>query len=305
MGMFDSILNMAKEQTSFMMPQSQDPVHKGMFGLKGTPRDILGILGDALLVGSGNKAMYMPGRQNEKIGDAMLGFGQDPMKAIAGVSAIDPVTGQKYYNDMVDNEAAKAAADRNDAQFNQRMAFDKDKEAADNRAKHLPSLAGFISSSNPQTYSKVRERAITAAKNLGITLPYDLPPTWDADTVAMYKDFAVNPQAQANLAATNNYRTAMIGQGDRRLDITESKENTPKPVGSYTREDGKKVVMYSDGTERESEGKVMPTGRTRRRGGASATAPQTYAETKTYQGKTYGLLPGKDRKQQSSWVVIN
>lgn len=50
---------------------------KGLFGIKGTARDILGILGDAFLVQSGNKPMYAPIRERERIADGMRGFTED------------------------------------------------------------------------------------------------------------------------------------------------------------------------------------------------------------------------------------
>lgn len=47
-----------------------DP-HKGMFGVKGTLRDILGTLGDAFLVNAGRDPVYSPRRQAEKYSDAI------------------------------------------------------------------------------------------------------------------------------------------------------------------------------------------------------------------------------------------
>lgn len=52
--------------------------HKGMFGIKGTWRDILGGIGDTLLIGSGGQAMYQPRRDREKMGDITANFSQDP-----------------------------------------------------------------------------------------------------------------------------------------------------------------------------------------------------------------------------------
>ncbi len=48
----------------------------GMFGVKGTLRDIIGTLGDAFLIQSGNAPMYAPRRREERIGDAMRGAAQ-------------------------------------------------------------------------------------------------------------------------------------------------------------------------------------------------------------------------------------
>lgn len=58
------------------------PQRKGLFGTKGTLRDILGVVGDAFLVQSGNKAVYAPRREQERMGDAMAGFTADPVGAM-------------------------------------------------------------------------------------------------------------------------------------------------------------------------------------------------------------------------------
>ena len=47
---------------------------RGMFGVKGTLRDILGVLGDAFLIQSGNAPIYGPTRREERISDAMAAF---------------------------------------------------------------------------------------------------------------------------------------------------------------------------------------------------------------------------------------
>jgi hypothetical protein len=65
---------------------------KGMFGTKGTLRDILGVVGDAFLVQSGNQAIYRPQREQEKLADAMVGFTEDDqaLAAIERVADLNP-----------------------------------------------------------------------------------------------------------------------------------------------------------------------------------------------------------------------
>ena len=64
------------EEAQYSMEQA--PERKGMFGMKGTLRDILGTVGDAFLIGTGRNAIYTPGREREKMGDAMAGFTGSP-----------------------------------------------------------------------------------------------------------------------------------------------------------------------------------------------------------------------------------
>lgn len=59
------------------------PEHKGMFGVKGTLRDILGIIGDAY---SGENR-YANIRRQERMGDAARGFQDDPRGSIDRLNA--------------------------------------------------------------------------------------------------------------------------------------------------------------------------------------------------------------------------
>lgn len=59
------------------------PQRKGMFGMKGTLRDVVGILGDAFLVQGGGQALYMPQRKMERASDAVVGM-------TAGMDRSDP-----------------------------------------------------------------------------------------------------------------------------------------------------------------------------------------------------------------------
>lgn len=60
---------------------------KGMFGVKGTLRDVLGALGDAFLVQGGADPMYSKRRERERQGDAMFGAAEDPMQAAERLAA--------------------------------------------------------------------------------------------------------------------------------------------------------------------------------------------------------------------------
>ena len=97
--------------------------HKGIFGVKGTLRDILGILGDSL---TGNMA-YSKARRSEKYGDILAGKYQDnaeenfmnnPLLAIQrlgeeGFGAEAAELAQQHYK----NEQAKQAALLNEARL--------------------------------------------------------------------------------------------------------------------------------------------------------------------------------------------
>lgn len=83
---------------------------KGMFGTKGTLRDILGLVGDAFLVQSGRSPMYAPAREQERISDAWAGASKDPVAAAVRVGHYDAGLGQELL------QAAQADSLRQDQQ---------------------------------------------------------------------------------------------------------------------------------------------------------------------------------------------
>lgn len=78
---------------------------RGMFGVRGTARDIIGAIGDAFLAQGGRQAVYQPRRQMEREADAQQEFTRDPMAAIERLSRENPAGARDMYNDHVLNEA--------------------------------------------------------------------------------------------------------------------------------------------------------------------------------------------------------
>lgn len=72
--------------------------HRGLFGAKGTLRDVIGILGDGFLVQSGNKALYGPTREREKFSDAMAGSSRNPQAAYERGMGVNPDAAMDFYN---------------------------------------------------------------------------------------------------------------------------------------------------------------------------------------------------------------
>ncbi len=82
---------------------------KGMFGVSGTLRDILGTVGDAFLVQGGKDAVYQPRRQKERASSAQYGFTDDPLAAVERLGEIDDVAARELYKTVQAAEAQKAA----------------------------------------------------------------------------------------------------------------------------------------------------------------------------------------------------
>jgi len=82
--------------------------HKGMFGLKGTLRDVLGLLGDSLLVGSGKGSVYDKARQRELEGDAVAGFTRDPGAAAERATGVNTQLAKELQTLAVNEQLKRA-----------------------------------------------------------------------------------------------------------------------------------------------------------------------------------------------------
>lgn len=146
--------------------------HKGMFGTKGTLRDILGLVGDAFLLQSGNKPIYAPGRQQEKEGDALAGFTQNPQAAVERLSGVNPAGAIGLQNQTQDNQtkadSVKAMGQyKNDALHLQKI------QKLSNLASNL-----YSSADTPEKIAAVTQRLGMLSQSLGVS-PEDLGITPD------------------------------------------------------------------------------------------------------------------------------
>jgi hypothetical protein len=142
------------------------PAREGMFHTKGTLRDVLGTLGDAFLIQSGNNPIYTPRRQQEKISDAYSGF--------TGASGADPAEVQRNQQAALERLAAtpggaelaqKAYAQMQDNQTRQTVAQGVAAQKGDalylNKINKLSTLA-----SNTLAGTKTPEETAAAVKRL-------------------------------------------------------------------------------------------------------------------------------------------
>lgn len=181
------------------LPMQQEP-HKGMFGVKGTFRDILGTLGDAFLMQQGIDPMYRGQRKQEDMGDAFQGFEDDPLGAIKKMGGVDAATGQKYYNSYLDSQ------DRGKA-LQQKTADDRFKQEGLFQTR----LGGIFGAANEKTYPAMLANAKKRAESQGMGhLLEGLPETYDKDGVAGWVRGTMEPKDQA----FNDYRQERLGDFD-------------------------------------------------------------------------------------------
>lgn len=186
--------------------QPEEPVHdigqvtrpeprKGIFGVKGTLRDILGYVGDAFLMNAGQKAVYAPGRKQERISDAIgTDFADNPEAAVqrlyeAGLAD----EAQEFQKNLITQQIAKQKAEA-EAKY----------KGAQTSNQGYENLGHLFSAATPETFPALLEIAKRRAGGYGIDVG-ELPSTYEAA-----KTFGLDP-----------YRRSRLEQFDEEQDLRE------------------------------------------------------------------------------------
>lgn len=198
---------------------SAPPQHQGMFGIKGTLRDVLGGLGDAFLLQAGGNPMYRAIRQRERLGDVMGGMADNPLNTIAQIGSIDPALGQKYYDEYSQSQdrQAKLALDQRNTEFKQEGQF-RDR------------VGGLLLRANEKTYGPILANMRERAKALGLEGALDgLPETYDQGAVSDWAMGTMAPKDQVDadyktrsLESIDQNRKGRLELDDRRM-VTDAR----------------------------------------------------------------------------------
>lgn len=200
--------------TPVSVPQSRempaeedyDPVEgmrrpQGMFGVKGTLRDVIGLLGDAFLTQAGRDPIYGPGREREREAEAMLGFAENPMEAVQRLARVNPDSAQKLYDVITDNQ--RQMIDTQSQVRNRQDDFDA----------RTDEIAGaLLSSANKTTYPAVVEQINRLYASRGTPMRVQLPPAYDEAAMADLGNAFITPKDRAKLEGDMAYREGMLEQ---------------------------------------------------------------------------------------------
>lgn len=274
------------------------PKRKGMFGTKGTLRDVLGVLGDAFLVQSGNDPMYAPARQREKMGDAMSGFTESPeaaMAAIERMAQVDPAAAQQMYQQFQQEMIRKQQAE-NAAANNQSLAGRRD---AQNYSEGVEKFGQLMRAANPETYPTVA-RILGRIKDVyGLGEEFHIPEAFDPDLAEAYATGGTPRIVQSQERIEQGDRR--LGQADQRIglerqrvDIARQRANRP-PAGRNPTDasmaQGILDKIRRGGTPTAGEAEVLdrlgygPNGKKRGSGGRSAPPPPPNPKYKGWSAK--------------------
>lgn len=186
--------------------------HKGLFGIHGDFRNILGILGDSLIAGNRGNPIFTPSVEAEKVSDAMSGFADNPLVAIQKLSQVNPGLAQKYYNDYLDSQVKLSAADAT-----------RKRDGLEATSKVRRIAGSMLGSATAETFGPLRDQALALAKNYGVSLD-DLPSEYSEDGIKNFvrgtmdpDKLADNDRADKQYETDRNYKKAQVALGTGRL----------------------------------------------------------------------------------------
>lgn len=184
---------------------------KGMFGIKGNLRNILGVLGDAFLVQSGNKPVYGPRRAQERASDALYGFTQDQPAAAERLAAAGyPDAAAELYKQYQTNDYKQNMLES--------LQANRESQIRTRDAASMMKIRDLMT--RMANAGQDRETLELMARALGVdpvdVLPDQLDTTFSTSgmTVAQQRD---EPR-----------KDARIQQGQRRVDIAQQNADRPR-----------------------------------------------------------------------------
>lgn len=221
------------------------PQRTGMFGIKGTLRDILGALGDFRYQQQGREGPYAQQKRGDEINNAMRGFADNPLAAIRKVMAVD----QKSGTELMDNYQAQQLAAQ--------------KVAEERRIKGdllLRQMSGAVV--DEKTYAKMYPIMQQTAKRYGLNIDEDLGPTYDPDRLAAYKYGGYPVGQQMTAEETRRYHAEQDRNYDERTAISRERAATQaagtqarisqgeRRVAAYEKDIADKIKKRRGGTPR-------------------------------------------------------
>lgn len=179
----------------------------GMFGVKGTLRDILGTIGDSFLVQSGNNPMYYQQMQSEKRAAAMEDFVNNPLEAVKRMSqaGFGEEARKMYYDHVKDRrEAMKARLDQEKTMGE--ITADSQKYA-DTVNNQIANMLGNVNWDDPQAVSAATEWARRYSSQKGVDLRIPIPEQGlNKDYAARLRESFIDPDEREKINQLGTHR---------------------------------------------------------------------------------------------------
>ena len=226
----DIVVNAAPPPQRTAPPQdfSQEVTPRsGMFGVKGTLRDVLGLLGDAFLVNAGRNAVYAPKRQQEKESDAIYGFTENPMEAAERLGTHNAQAGMGLYDKAIDNQVRQAQVES--------MGAARESQVEQRKADLIKNLRNYAAralqeADTPEKQAYALQLAEGYATKMGLTLEdLGIDPNMSPEQREIYAntDMTVNQQQMFD------HRDSSLKQDESQFVRAErgrmARDNPPSP----------------------------------------------------------------------------
>ena len=248
----DYVLNNApavigREQDIKQTEEASD--RRGMFGMRGTLRDVLGVLGDAFLVQSGNNPMYAPTRQRERVSDAMAGFTVDPVGASERVAYYDPARGQELFDSHLTNQNKVAQTES--------LRASRDSLAQDRRFKQYTNardqIGALLNTPGAVVNGTISPQAIALAERIAASADMTLEEFMisegmSEEDVRNYAQSVIDPYRQERL---DDYDIG-LAQGQQNADSRRISATRPR-AASRPRAESDREAAIRIGNKPESE----------------------------------------------------
>lgn len=195
---------------------------KGPFGIKGTFRDILGTIGDALLISGGADRIYAPKREQEKMAAAMAGFTQNQQAAIERMAAINPAAAQEMAEKLAQQRYQQGVLEN---QRVQQQSLDANRKATQGRYLRQQIANLFNSPAAQANPEQALQYAMSAAANANFSLEeLGISPDMSSEEMAAWANFNF-PVGQQVRAEQGERR---LDQGEERIEISRNRPG-PRP----------------------------------------------------------------------------
>ncbi len=169
---------------------------RGMVGLHGTPRNILGVLGDAFLRQGGGQALYEPRRRQEAEANAMRGFVDNPLVAMQRLSRENPAAAREMFEHYQQNEI-------------------RQNTYRDTHETHaLGVLASMAGTATAQNWAALRPQILRYAEQAGVTPPSPLPVEFDEDAINNWRRLGIPAGTQERNDETNDWHSVLDTNSD-------------------------------------------------------------------------------------------
>lgn len=270
-------------------PQQQPPVeqprqlneHKGLFGLKGTARNVLGTIGDALLINSGAPPLFRQQVQREEQEDALADYNTDPEGAINRLAKVNPDAAAKMranlfkqrkaeYDQQVKTEEI-AYERQQDSLFNgikqEEAARDAKKFEAEQFVRNRGIAGQILTTANAQNYSQIKDRIANIFKERGEDLPVNLPDTYDKTTIDALIRSSIDVEDNLRIAQreTQDERTFRLRQQEAGVRATES-------ASRNTDRDDRRTIQRENRQSRENSAAYQGRSRRTTRNGSAPSS---------------------------------